>query len=284
MVQTALRAIGGLIERGERGSMAEQEPSGSEPAPPEIAALNELLIQYQRLWSRRQAVVAAETRRVLGEELQVLQERLFPLLYRPLLQLAFRAKDKPEEQMLYAGGEPSDVVQSLVVGYYLIVLEALPELRIDPTKSLVGLLAQVIRRRGIDQYRRRYGRKMSPADAPNLRDDPSWNWARDTRDVPFDEALEEQLADERAPDAEELIRRLHNTACSEAAWAFWQARCSAPELALLRLRLADPPSSYRAIIEQFGQHWTEAAARQRCHRLLKDAQDHLRMLGLLEDL
>src|SRR3712207_9035950 len=62
VAHVALRLLSGLVERRERGSMAEQEPSGREP-PADVAALGELVMVFQDIWSRRERTSEAQARR-----------------------------------------------------------------------------------------------------------------------------------------------------------------------------------------------------------------------------
>src|SRR5262249_47520628 len=142
----------------------------------------------------------------------------------------------------------------LATTLYLEIMEALPNLQIDPTRNIRGLLLTVVRRRLSDRYR---SIKNTPP-AVSLQHESSAG----STEPPT-------LADPHGEDAQEhLLDLLDGRLVWDEIHRYWRPTSAGTDLAFMRRYDQTPPTPFRKIAEQLGPGWTEEAVRMRHHRIV----------------
>ncbi len=260
-----------------------------EPAPED--PLPAIVLRYQQIFWAWEAEAETARRAELRQALHACQEALWPLLAEPLVRVAHSwlrsrmARDMWASPSSYPSRE--DVLRSLAMNMYLHVVDALPQLRIDPEKNLLACLKKIAAWGMFDEYRRIYGdagrQPGGQTDAPSEREAQMWparpGLSRPTRG---DEAAE--LEDPRSVSFEDqLAALLDRQACCQAIWKFWET-LALPDQRIVVLRWRRTPAQpYETIAQQLGPTWTAATVRQRHHRVISRTRAHLQKLGLIDD-
>lgn len=195
----------------------------------------------------------------LREQVRQMHQQIYILLLPDLLGIARGWANSVAGKELGADGD--DPLHSLATTLYLEIMEALPQLNIDPNKNVRGLLLSVVRRRLVERYR-----KLRAAP-PTL----SLNYGAGAEgDDPLD------LADPHGEDLQEqLLDIFERKDLAEAIWSYWHATCSDRDLRILQRYQHNPPPTFREIAEEFGPGWTEEAVRMRHHRIIKRTRVYL---------
>jgi hypothetical protein len=267
----------------------------SEP-PLMPAQLLAVVLSYQCTYQDWLAEDDPERSVLLRKRLGMCHDQLWVLLAQPLMDVARGWVNSGAGQDMHANpaSYPSrqDAVISLAQNLYLHVIEALPGLRVDPNKNLLGCLLTIAQRGMSNENRkiyaddpRRHTRSASdqhPASGSSAA--AMWPQERKQERVSGGEDPEE-LADPNSHDQEDrLIREIDTHACLQQVWAFWQEVLTPDDQQIMKIRWGeDPPVAFERIADQLGPGWTAAAVRQRHHRILKRTRQYLRDEGMLGD-
>jgi hypothetical protein len=254
-----------------------------------------LVLHYQRLYRSWSIETEPERRAALRDSLCACQEQLWPLLAEPLLSVARSwlhggvARDMLASPACYPSLE--EVMRSLAMNMYIHVLDALPQIQVDPSKNLLAYLKTIAKRGMFDEQQRIYRsgprRPSNPADenslAPGSRDAHMWNQHSASHGVSPSGADAADLPDPQSLDFENQIAALlDQRACCQAIWTFWETLGEAEQRIVLLRWNREPPVPYEDIALQLGPGWTAQTIRQRHCRLLQRTRDHLQRLGLLD--
>ncbi len=241
------------------------------------ASLADLIEAYQDTFVRWQSAPVGEGKEQHRKELRAVVEMLWPrlqVIVQPLAQRWARW------YLVDLGGSRgwSDAVDSVNANMCLDLIDELPGLSIQRDKRIDALLRTIAQRRIIDEYRstlRRKGYQRSSDDsAAQARDHPQTTY--------LDDELINAIPDELSSTITTQVHEsMHLQQCWEAVSAFLDARLSPKERVIFRERLRDPPTSHRDIAVILGEPWTESSTRKRFSRLIEEAREHLRSLGLL---
>jgi hypothetical protein len=174
---------------------------------------------------------------------------------------------------------------------YFHVVDALPQLHVDPDKNLLACLKTIARRGMFDENLRIYQDALrhsivGAADqtaASGSRSAQMWPEHRRSDPRMQYDLRESDLIDPHSVDFEDqLVAALDQRACYQAVWAFWQTLADVDEQ-IVQLRWnARPPVPFETIAQQFGAGWTAAAVRQRHCRILSRTRTHLQEQGLID--
>lgn len=263
-----------------------------ELAPEPEDPLPAIVLRYQQLFWAWEAETDAARRAELRAALHACQEALWPLLAEPLVRVAHSwlrsrmARDMWASPSSYPGRE--DVLRSLAMNMYLHVVDALPQLRIDPEKNLLACLKKIATWGMFDEHQRIYGdAKRQPGGQANAAGEQSVRmWPARTGGIPPTHSDDEaaKLQDPRSVDFEDqLAALLDRQACCQAIWDFWETLTPADQrIVVLRWRRT-PALPYETIAQQLGSTWTAATVRQRYHRVIGRTRAHLQKLRLIDD-
>lgn len=158
---------------------------------------------------------------------------------------------------------------------------------VDPSRNVRGLLITIARRDLFDQERissskrREQSRPDQALPAPGDRDGAMWWSEHDMR------GGEHAAAEPKDPASSDFEERLIANDQLRRAWphvlAYWQQTLPPEDLWLLIARwYHDPPIPFKDIAELLGAGWSEAAVKQRHHRILKRTRTYLQEQGLLD--
>src|SRR5205814_8442168 len=126
----------------ENDAMALHAPFQHDSAPQPHDPLPAVVLRYQEIYHSWSAETLAPRRAALRTALHACQEELWLLLAEPLLRVAHgwlrsgMARDMWACPTSYPNRE--DVLRSLAMNMYLHVIDALPQVRVDPNKNLLA--------------------------------------------------------------------------------------------------------------------------------------------------
>jgi len=266
-----------------------QRDSAPQPDDP----LPAIVLRYQELYHAWSVEAYVERRSALRDALRTCQEELWSLLAEPLLHVAHGwlrsgvARDMWACPTSYPNRE--DVLRSLAMNMYLHVIDALPQLRVDPTKNLLACLKTIATRGMFDEHLRIYSdgacqsdRAANQPTTPGSRATHMWPTRGRSNTHLRDQEISD-LADPQSMDFEEQLAVLFDQrACCQAVWAFWET-LTADDQRIVMLRWnRQPPIPFEMIAQQLGPEWTAATIRQRHCRVMTRTRAHLQELGLID--
>jgi hypothetical protein len=205
-----------------------------------------------------QASTDDEARGNLGEQYKRDMEQLWQFLADDLRRIARK----------FAHGETASNIESIALTMFTNIIFVLPQLKIDPSRNVRGLLVKVASGSLSDNRRRRYENSSS---------------SQASKIVPYDEQQNVVDADNSNIEKNSLDK-IDHTNILEAATAYWLSHLDTENRKIMSLRwLSDPPMSFREIARQLGPGWREDDVRMCHHRIMNETRKYLREQGLLED-
>src|SRR5689334_16212394 len=275
--------------------MALHAPFPQEAAPQPDDPLTVVVLRYQQLHHSWSTETHAARRAPLRIALRETHEELWLLLAEPLARVAHSwlrsgmARDMWATPSSYPSRE--DVLRSLAMNMYLHVIDALPQLQIDPSKNLLACLKLIATRGMFDEQRRIYqsGPRQPSSQAAEVLPTPGssagqmWPSNRSTTAHVRKGQDPSDLADPQSVDFEEqLAVLLDQQACCQAIWAFWEMIADVDQRIVMLRWNRQPPLPYEAIAQQLGPEWNAATVRQRHSRIISRTRAHLQQLGLID--
>jgi len=275
--------------------MALHAPFQQDSAPQPDDPLPAVVLRYQELYHSWSVETHAARRAALRTTLHACQEELWLLLAEPLLRVAHgwlrsgMARDMWACPTSYPNRE--DVLRSLAMNMYLHVIDALPQLQVDPNKNLLACLKKIATWGMFDEHQRIYrdapgqsgGQAAEPMPAPGSPAAQMWT-ARTRSDTHRHDGQDaSELADPHSVDFEDqLAALLDQRACCQAIWAFWETLATVDQRIVLLRWNRQPPVPYETIAQQLGPDLTAATVRQRHCRIMSRTRSHLQKLGLID--
>jgi hypothetical protein len=164
----------------------------------------------------------------------------------------------------------NDAVEALALSSMLGLFEALPRIRLDPTKNAQAYLTTIAWYELLDMERAVYDPQLrGGAQAPIL----LVSIERVLRAVDDDRMHEEVLHDERMP---AVVDQVIDAQFSYALAIFIASALSQEDQMIVLARLQAPPVPYDVIVARLGGGWSADAARQRFTRAMRRTRTFLR--------
>jgi len=279
----------------ENDAMALHAPIQPDPAPQPDDPLPTVVLRYQDIYQAWAVETHAVRRATLRATLHACQEELWLLLAEPLLRVAHgwlrsgMAHDMWACPTSYPTRE--DVLRSLAMNMYLHVIDALPQLRVDPSKNLRACLKQIATCGMYDEHQRIYrdaprrpsGQAAEQTPAPGSPAAQMWaDPQHSTAPLHADQDAAEALDPQSIGFEDQLARLLDQRTCCQAIWAFWETLAPVDQRIVLLRWNREPPIQYESIAQQLGPDWNTAAVRQRHCRIISRTREHLQKLGLID--
>jgi hypothetical protein len=254
-----------------------------------------VVLRYQEFYDSWLVETDRARRAALRDALHACQEELWPLLADPLLRVAQGwlrsgvARDMWACPTSYPNRE--DVLRSLAMNMYIHVIDALPQLQIDPNRNLLACLKKIATWGMFDEHQRIYhdaprhpsSQAADQTAAPGSRAAQMWPARRRSDTHLRNGQAASESADLRSMDFEDqLTALLDQRACCQAVWAFWETLAAVDQQIVLLRWNRQPPIPYETIAQQLGPEWIAATVRQRHCRVLSRTRAHLQQLGLID--
>jgi hypothetical protein len=229
------------------------------------------------------------------DELRLYNDALWELLAGPLHDVArgWINSDVGQEVRATSAGPhcQQDALESLSMHLYWPILDALPKLKIDREKNLLGCL-MTIARRGISNENRRvyvkgpgYAHRLEGEPIPESGEPTAAMWPVNGNDYHSDyfEGAEGQV-DPTTWDLEDrLVMIIDRQRCWREVQVFWQRNLVVDDRRIITLRWrTDPPIEFNIVAQRMGPGWTAAAVRQRHARIMRRTREYLQELGLID--
>jgi hypothetical protein len=181
-----------------------------------------------------------------------------------------------------------EALSTLAKSAFGAIVDAIPTLRIDPERNVRKLLITISRRDLYDQEHKIYNsnHRLSPKKESQVQSGElaaaMWQSTAEQSDT---ENIYSDIKDENSTDFEEkLLQQDWVDTIWPVVEGFWQQRLSPDDRWLIQLRwFQTPPVPFKDIAQQLGPGWTEAALKQRHHRILRKTFQYLQSQNLVDN-
>lgn len=178
-----------------------------------------------------------------------------------------------------------EIRESLAKNAFGYVIRALPKLNVDPNRNLVACLITIAHRELADEHHQVYrspvrlGRRATFA-CNNEQSAMSSDTESTLPDIPVRVSLDAGQFDVADPASMELeestIATIDNHQSMQTIQAYWQEHLDTHDKIIMQFRFAtNTPAPFKTIANELGDGWSEAAVRQRCHRILERTRKYL---------
>lgn len=261
----------------------------------EQGQLYDLACTYQDAVRAWMITTDARQRTQLLQEQATALEQLYKLLAEPLRRLVSGWRRSQQFSEVMTTRSYREAIDSLALSSFGDIAAALtrPTCRLQREKNVRGFLIQIARYGLSDQERSIYRQPYTSSNQGNeliqsgepaaamwwlVSSTPSGVWeGHDTY------SLAEPEDTQTAEFEYEVIQRLDDRQLWQAIWHTWRTTLADEEWQIVSLRwLTESLMPFDAIAEQLGPGWTAATVRQRHHRIVQRARQHLNERGLLE--
>lgn len=267
--------------------MADKERSPNQASAPADPLL-EAILRYQQIHRVWVSQADPELRTGRAQQLRDSHDVLWPALAPPLVDVARSwlrsgiGRDICANPASYPALQ--DVLYSLAINLYLHVVDALPNVQVDPAKNIRAYLMTIARRGIADEYYQVYGyhaRQGAQRNQPQSGAGPGA--APGTPARVGSDAGAGAVADLGDTIESWLIDAIDRQRCWQLVQEFWRQTLTLIDCRIITLRWsATPPLAFEHVAQQLGPEWTAAAVRQRHHRILARTRQHLRAAGMLD--
>jgi len=225
---------------------------------------------------------------LLAQRMSDALEQLYIAIEPSLLKLAQRWIASQQFQQIATTREFPEAMQTLARSAFGAVIEALPMLSVDTTRNVRGLLITIAKNDLFDQEHKIYKpsprRKSKPEEILDSGDTDGAMWLS-SDPLSGEASISEEIKDHSGTDFEDHILSSEQ---HHHVWPivieFWQQSLSLENLWLIQMRwFNDPAVPFKEIARRIGEGWTEAAVKERHHRILKRTRQYLKNRGLLHD-
>lgn len=155
-----------------------------------------------------------------------------------------------------------NAVEALAKSSMLGLFEAIPRIKLDPSKNVQAYLTTVAWYGLVDMEKEIYDEYRKQRETPIIQVSLEYMLSA----VDDGHQHEELLRDERTPD---VVSQVIDEQLSHALTIFFASTLSVEDQRIVAARLQTPPVSYEGIVAQLGKGWTTAAARQRFARAMR---------------
>lgn len=261
--------------------------------PVEETALRNSVYEYQRAYEQWAGSTDQIARGKARLQLQQAQERLWPQIAEAMAAVAKQwfgstiGRELAPATAQTSFPRSADALDSLAMSMYLYVIEALPQLEVNPDLSLRSCLKQIARRRLIDDERRQKRRLLGHITRPaepitSTRESAMWFERVRGQGLAFD-GEQAEIADPASQnEADAITCRLDRSEVLAAVHHFWKTTLTDDDRAIMRRWDQDPPTTFRELAEQLGAGWTDSMIRQRHHRIMQRTRSYLAEQGYSE--
>lgn len=228
---------------------------------------------------------------LLGIQQEAL-EQIYNDLHEPLLKLvggwgrSLMVQEQRSAKLSYR-----DALESITMSVFGDVAAALQTCKLNPEKNIRNFLTQIARNKLYDQEYTIYNEPSDSQKKDETRRYAMWPSSRSRIDGVWEAELgkadQSYLSEPEDPASidfdNQLIQNRDNEVYLRAVLFFWRTKLSTEERLIVILRWTiEPPFSFKAIAQRLGEGWTDAAVRQRHHRILDRTCKYLIEQGLVD--